>query len=61
MQRCRTCVVATEDRTLDQVRDAAIVLEIAEGAGPKNLGYNQFATQIGFDPDGKLLWMGAWE
>lgn len=29
------------------------------GAG--NLGYLGFFTGFGFDADGKLLWVGAWE
>lgn len=29
--------------------------------GPANLGYFGFFTAFGFDADGTLLWVGAWE
>ncbi len=29
--------------------------------GTGNLGYIGFFTGFGFDSDGKLLWIGAWE
>lgn len=28
---------------------------------PANLGYLGFFTVMGFDEDGQLLWIGAWE
>jgi hypothetical protein len=39
------------------------VLETAGGTkrGTGNLGYSGFYSGFGFDADGKLLWVGAWE
>ena len=51
-------VVAAE---ADPQANAPIVLVVQQGQGPKNLGYNQFVSQFGFDHEGNLLWVGAWE
>lgn len=39
--------------------DAGLGLPTSRGVG--NLGYYGFFTGFGFDAEGRLLWVGAWE
>jgi hypothetical protein len=42
-------------------KDAAIELLVREGDGPANRGYIRFVSVLGFNADGSLAWVGAWE
>jgi hypothetical protein len=42
-------------------KDAAVELTARQGDGPANLGYVLFVSALGFNADGSLRWVGAWE
>jgi hypothetical protein len=42
-------------------KDAAVELAAREGDGPANIGYVRFVSVFGFNADGSLRWVGAWE
>jgi hypothetical protein len=47
--------------TTTQVLETAGAFSGGTNRGTGNLGYFGFFTGFGFDADGKLLWVGAWE
>jgi hypothetical protein len=42
-------------------KDAAVELMAREGDGSANFGYTHFVSVHGFNADGSLRWVGAWE